>query len=56
MLYNRGVWLVKIARVVPEKELWTHVEPAKSRIDKAIAWAEEQPPTETDLESLSAGA
>jgi len=56
VLYNRGVWLVKNARVVPEKELWICGEPAKSRIDRAIAWAEAHPPTETDLESLSAGA
>ncbi len=49
-----GVWLLRIARVIPENELWLHKEPAKTKIDKAIAWAGEHPPEETDLEALSA--
>jgi hypothetical protein len=52
---EEGVWLVKIARIIPANELWTHREPAQSRIDQALAWAKEHPPAETDLESLSAG-
>ncbi len=51
---EKGVWLLKIARVIPDNEVWLHTEPVKSRIDQAIAWAAEHPPQETDLESLSA--
>lgn len=50
---EEGVWLVKVARVVPESELWMHAEPEKSRVDKAIAFAEKNPPKESDLEELS---
>ena len=50
---EEGVWLVKVAQVIPNNELWIHQEPAKSRIDQAIAWAEKNPATETDLEELS---
>ena len=51
---EKGVWLLKIARVIPDNEEWLHTEPVKSRIDRAIAWAAEHPPQETDLEVLSA--
>jgi hypothetical protein len=50
---EEGVWLLKIASVIPDNELWLHTEPAKSRIDQAIVWAEKNPPEETDLEALS---
>ena len=51
---EKGVWLLKIARVIPDNEVWLHTEPVKSRIDQAVAWAAEHPPQETDLEVLSA--
>ena len=51
---EKGVWLLKIARVIPDNEVWLHTEPVKSRIDRAIAWTVEHPPQETDLEILSA--
>ena len=50
---EEGVWLVKIAKVIPDSELWMHYEPEKTRIDQAISWADENPPEETDLEALS---
>jgi len=50
----KGVWLLKIARVIPDNEVWLHTEPMKARIDQAIAWAAEHPPQETDPEVLSA--
>jgi putative transposon-encoded protein len=50
---EEGVWLLKIAKVIPESELWMHTEPEKTRIDKAISWAKGNPPEETDLEALS---
>jgi len=50
---EEGVWLLKLAKVIPDSELWMHAEPKKTQIDKAISWAAENPPEETDLESLS---
>ncbi len=50
---EEGVWLFKLAKVIPDSELWMHAEPKKMQIDKAISWAAENPPEETDLESLS---
>ena len=51
---GKGVWLLKIARVIPDNEVWLHTEPAKSRIDRAIVWTAEHLSEETDLEVLIA--
>jgi len=50
---EEGVWLIKTATIIPDSELWMHEAPAKSRIDKAIAWAGKNKPSETDIEGLS---
>ena len=50
---ERGVWLIKTARIIPDSEMWMHEEPAKSRIEKAIKWAEKQKAKESDLGALS---
>jgi hypothetical protein len=50
---EEGVWLIKTASIIPDSEMWMHEEPAKSRIDRAIKWAEETKPSETDLSELS---
>ncbi len=49
---EKGVWLIKTAKVIPDSEMWMHEKPAKSRIDKSIKWAEKNKPTETNLEKL----
>ena len=49
---DKGVWLVKVARIIPENEIWLYQEPAKSRINKAVEWSRENKPAETDLEKL----
>lgn len=49
---EQGVWLIKTAKIIPDNEMWLHEEPYKDRVDKAIAWAEQNPPEETDLEAL----
>ncbi len=38
--------------VVPESELWTMKEPHRSRINRGLAWAAQNPPVETNLEAL----
>lgn len=50
---EEGVWLIKTARIIPDSEMWIHEEPAKSRTDKAIKWAEKHKAKETDIEALS---
>ena len=50
---EEGVWLIKTASIIPDSEMWMHEEPAKSRIDRAIKWAEENSPSETDVRKLS---
>ena len=37
---------------VPESQLWTLQEPHKSRIEKGLTWAANNPPKETDLDQL----
>ncbi len=41
---------------VPESQLWTLSEPHKSRVERGLAWAAENPPKETDLDVLVAKA
>lgn len=47
-----GTWIIKTARVIPDNELWLHQEPAKSKLERAIRWAEETPRQTTDLDTL----
>ena len=37
---------------VPESQLWTLQEPHKSRIQRGLEWAENNEPSETDLDEL----
>jgi len=41
---------------VPESQLWTLSEPHKSRIERGLAWAAANPPSETDVDALVAKA
>ena len=50
---EEGVWLIKTASIIPDSEMWMHEEPAKTKIDRAIKWAEENIPSESDLRELS---
>ncbi len=51
---EKGVWLIKTVKIIPDSEMWLHEEPARSRIDRAVAWTEKNEPTETDIEDLDA--
>ena len=51
---EKGVWMIKTARVIPDNELWMHEESAKIKINKAVKWAKKNKPSETDMETLSA--
>ena len=37
---------------VPESQLWTLREPHKSRIERGLSWAAENPAKETDLDAV----
>ena len=43
-----GVWLVRTAFVVPENELWLHQPKAQQDLVRALAWAQHNPPKESD--------
>jgi hypothetical protein len=43
---------VNMTGQIPESQLWTLQEPHRSAIERGLAWAAENPPAETDLESL----
>jgi len=49
---ERGVWLIKSAQVIPENEMWLHSPEVRDTLNRAIAWAEKHPPTESDLNLL----
>ena len=51
---EEGVWVVKAATVIPDNERWLHEEPAKSKLEAAIAWAATHKPQETNLEEFEA--
>jgi hypothetical protein len=46
---EEGVWHIKTAQVIPDNELWLHQEPAKSKFEAGLKWAETQPTKVTDL-------
>jgi len=47
-----GVWIVKTGEFVPDRERWLHAAEVAEPLDEAIAWAEDHPPAETDLDAL----
>lgn len=47
-----GVWLVKTAQVIPDTELWLHEPQTKQSLDRAIAWAEQNPAKASNLGDL----
>ena len=49
-----GVWIVKIGRFIPDNEKWLHRPDVQAELNEAIAWAEGNPPEDTNLEELEA--
>jgi len=47
-----GVWLVKASRVIPENELWLHRPSVNEALNRAIEWAQKNPPKASDLDAL----
>ena len=51
---DTGVWIVKLGRFIPDNERWLHTPGVQAELNKAIAWAEENPPEDTNFEELEA--
>ena len=47
-----GVWSLKLGNFVPDDERWLHAPEAKAKLDRAIAWADTNPPKATDIAAL----
>lgn len=50
---DEGVWVIKTARVIPENEVWLHRPADREKLDRALAWAEKNPPRASDIEPLA---
>lgn len=49
--YEPGVWLVRTATVVPDNERWIHAPAAAADLQKALAWAAENPTSDDAVDS-----
>jgi len=49
-----GVWVMKIGRFIPDNEKWLYEPDAQVELNEAIAWAEKNPPEDTNFEELEA--
>jgi len=47
-----GVWMIKIGRFIPDNEKWLHEPDVQAELNEAIAWAEKNPPEDTNFEEL----
>src|SRR5450759_5911904 len=47
-----GVWLIRTAKVIPENELWLHQPQASEDVRRALAWAQVNPPRESDPDTI----
>jgi hypothetical protein len=51
---DTGVWIVKLGRFIPDNERWLHRPDVHAELNEAIAWAEKNPPEDTNFEELEA--
>ncbi len=49
-----GVWVIKLGRFIPDNEKWLHAPAVQAELKEAIAWAEGNPPQDTNFEKLNA--
>jgi hypothetical protein len=47
-----GVWMIKLGEFVPDSERWLFQDNIAAELDEAIGWAENNPPSETDVDTL----
>lgn len=51
---DTGVWIVKLGRFIPDNERWLHSPDVQAELSEAIAWANKNPPEDTNFEELEA--
>jgi hypothetical protein len=51
-----GVWLVRLAVVIPDNEMWLHQPQAAGDLQRAMDWAANQPAQASDLDAFTATA
>ncbi len=49
---DAGVWVIKTGRFIPDNEKWLHAPDVQDLLNKAVNWAEKNPPRETDMHKL----
>jgi|HubBroStandDraft_1064217.scaffolds.fasta_scaffold1801709_1 hypothetical protein len=49
---EEGVWLIRTAQVIPENEMWLHTPRNRDLLNRAVAWAEKRPASESDLDAI----
>ena len=47
-----GVWLIRTATVVPDNERWIQAPEAAADLQRALAWARDNPPSDVDVRSV----
>jgi hypothetical protein len=47
-----GVWIIKLGRFIPDNEKWLNAPGVQAELNEAIAWAEKNPPQDTNFEKL----
>lgn len=48
-----GVWIVRTATVIPDNERWLHQPQAVDDLQRALKWAVDNGPQESDVELLN---
>ena len=48
-----GVWIVRTATVIPDNERWLHQPQTVDDLQRALKWAVDHEPRESDLELLN---
>jgi hypothetical protein len=49
-----GVWLIRTATVVPDNERWIQTPRAAADLERALAWARDNPPNDADVGTVLA--
>ena len=47
----KGIWIIRTA-IIPDHEEWLHEAQTKSRLKKAVAWAQKNPPRMSNPDQL----
>ena len=51
--HRDGTMTLTTVTMVPDHQIWTIEEPHRSRIQRGLAWAAENPPHESDLDEYA---